>query len=73
MNYLHNMTYFDIYEKNANFKGSSIAIHFETEDITYSDLFLQTAKLASGLKSLNLPESSRIAVLCKNHPVFFHL
>ena len=73
MNYLHNLTYFDIYEKNARFKGSSTAIHFKTQDITYSDLFLQTAKLANGLKTLNLPAGSRIAVLCKNHPAFFHL
>jgi len=73
MNSLHNFTFFDIYEKNAFYKGSSCAIHWEAEDITYSDLFLQTAKLANGLKNLNLPAGSRIAVLCKNHPVFFHL
>ena len=73
MNYLHNLSFFDIYEKNALYKGSSCAIHWEAEDITYSDLFLQTARLANGLKDLNLPVGSRIAVLCKNHPAFFHL
>ena len=73
MNSLHNLTYFDIYEKNARYKGSSCAIHFKAEDVTYSDLFLQTAKFANGLKRLNLPTGSRIAVLCKNHPAFFHL
>jgi long-chain acyl-CoA synthetase len=73
MNDLHNLTFFDIYEKNALYKGSTCAIHWEAEDITYSDLFLQTAQLANGLKNLNLPAGSRIAVLCKNHPAFFHL
>lgn len=73
MNSLHNLTFFDIYEKNARFKGSSCAIHSESEDTTYSDLFLQTAKFANGLKALGHPAGSRIAVLCKNHPVFFHL
>ena len=73
MNSLHNLTFFDIYEKNALYRGSFCAIHWKTEDITYSDLFLQTAKFANGLKSLGLPPGSRIAVLCKNHPVFFHL
>ena len=73
MNSLHNLTFFDIYEKNALYKGSACAIHWENEDTTYSDLFLQTAKLANGLKNLNLPAGSRIAVLCKNHPAFFHL
>lgn len=73
MDRLRNLTYFDIYEKNARFNGTSCAIHYETEDITYSALYSQTAKFANGLKSLNLSKGSRIAILCKNHPVFFHL
>jgi len=73
MNDLHNLTFFDIYEKNALYNGSSIAINWKDENTSYSDLFLQTAKLATGIKSLNLPCGNRIAVLCKNHPAFFHL
>lgn len=73
MNSLHNLTYFDIYERNALYTGSSCAIHWKGSDITYSDLFLQAGKLANGLKNLNLAFGSRVAVLCKNHPVFFHL
>ena len=69
----HNLTYFDIYEKNALYNGERCAIHWKTEDITYSDLFSQTARFARGLKALNLGAGSRIAVLCKNHPIFFHL
>ncbi len=73
MNSLHSLTCFDIFEKNALYNGSASAIHWNDKDITYADLFMQTARLAGGLKSLNLPDKSRIAVLCKNHPVFFHL
>ncbi|WP_457553203.1 AMP-binding protein [Desulfobacula sp.] len=73
MDYLHDLTFFDIYEKNALYNGSSCALHFEAQDTTYADLFSQTAKFARGLKNLNLKPGSRIAVLCKNHPVFFHL
>ncbi|OGR22053.1 MAG: acyl-CoA synthetase [Desulfobacterales bacterium RIFOXYA12_FULL_46_15] len=73
MNSLHNLTCFDIFEKNALYNGASPAIHWNGQDITYADLFAQTTKLSHGLKSLNLPAQSRIAVLCKNHPVFFHL
>jgi len=73
MNRLHDMTFFDIYEKNALYNGTACALHWEAQDITYADLFLQTARLANGLKDLNLPAGSRIAVLCKNHPIFFHL
>jgi len=73
MNSLYNMTFFDIYQKQALYQGSSSAIHWEGGDITYSELFSQTAKFAAGLEKMNLPSGSRIAVLCKNHPVFFHL
>lgn len=73
MNYLHNLTFFDIYEKNALYNGKTCAIHWKKQDTTYADLFLQTARFANGLKHLNLPSGSRIAVLCKNHPAFFHL
>ncbi len=73
MSNLHSLTFFDLYEKNSLYQGDSCAIQCGTEEITYSDLFLQTTKFANGLKNLDLPAGSRIAVLCKNHPVFFHL
>ncbi len=73
MNDLHNLTFFDIYEKNALYNGRACAIRWEDMDTSYASLFSQTARLASGLKKLNLKAGSRIAVLCKNHPVFFHL
>ena len=73
MKNLRNLTFFDIYEKNALHNGASCAIHWGADVITYSDLFAQTSRFASGLKNLNLPAGSRIAVLCKNHPSFFHL
>jgi acyl-CoA synthetase (AMP-forming)/AMP-acid ligase II len=73
MNNLHSLTFFDIYEKNALYKADSCAIRWGNEETSYSELFLQTARFAGGLKDLNLPAGSRIAVLCKNHPVFFHL
>jgi len=73
MDDFHNLGFFDIYEKNALYKSSAPAIHWGTEETTYSELFIETAKLAKGLKSLNLEPGARVAVLCKNHPVFFHL
>ncbi len=73
MDDFHNLGFFEIYEKNALYKSSATAIHWETENTTYSELFIETAKLAKGLKNLNLEPGTRVAVLCKNHPVFFHL
>ncbi len=73
MDTLHHLTYFDIYEKNALYRGGSTAVLCEGKSSTYADLFDQTARFAAGLKSLDLPAGSRIAVLCKNLPVFFHL
>lgn len=73
MDSLYSLTYFDIFEKNAIYNGSSCAIHWNNQEITYSTLFEQSKRLAGGLQSLNLQPKSRIAVICKNHPVFFHL
>jgi len=78
MDNFHNLSFFDIYEKNALYNGSNTAIYDgDCENgygaITYSDLFQKTARLANSLKRLNLPSKSRIAILCKNHPLFFHL
>ncbi len=73
MDSLHNLTIFDIYEKNALHKGNLDAIVCNELSISYASLFSATSKLAAGLKRLNLPTGSRIAVLCKNHPVFFEL
>ncbi len=73
MNDLHNLSFFNIYEKNALYNGTACALHWENKDTSYAELFSQTAGLANGLKSLNLKAGSRIAILCKNHPVFFHL
>ena len=73
MDSLYNLTVFDVYQKNALYKGNAPALHYHGEDTTYASLFKQTSQFANGLKKLGLPPGSRIAVLCKNHPVFFHL
>lgn len=71
MNRLHQLSFFDIYEKNAQLLKNRPAIHRDHQEITFDDLFAQTAGLAAGLSSL--PPRTRVGVLCKNHPVFFHL
>ncbi len=67
------LSFFDIYEKNALYKGSSTAVYWDRQETTYAELFSKTARLASGLEKLNLDRSARVAVLCRNHPLFFHL
>lgn len=73
MNSLRNLTYYDIYEKNALFRADAPAVSWNDQDTSYAELFDKTTRLADGLKSLNLPAGSRIGILCKNHPAFFHL
>ena len=73
MNTLQSLNIFDIYEKNAESQGILPAINFNAIDSTYAELFEKTAKLAKGLKDLNLTPGSRVALLCKNHPAFFHI
>lgn len=73
MDSLYNLTVFDIYQKNALYKGNSPAVYYNGENTSHASLFSQTAQFANGLKKFGLPPGSRIAVLCKNHPVWFHL
>ena len=73
MNSLYSLNFFNIYEKNARLNSDHCAIHWNNEDISYSELFLQTGQLAKGLFDLNLNPGSRIAILSSNHPLFFHL
>ncbi len=73
MNDSHELSVFNFYEKNALHKANSCAIHHNNKNITHAQLFSQTARFANGLKKLNLAPGARIAILCKNHPVFFHL
>ncbi len=73
MNETQQLSLFDVYEKNARYRGDSCALYFREQEISHRELFDQTARLAGGLAQLNLPPGSRIAILCKNHPVFFHL
>ena len=73
MDDFQNLGFFDIYEKNALFNGNANAIYWDCTNTTYSELFLKTAQLAAGLNNLTLEPGTRVAVLCKNHPLFFHL
>jgi len=73
MNTLQSLNIFDIYESNSDSKGNLPALNFNSADLTYKDLFDQTRSLAQGMKDLSLEPGSRVAVICQNHPVFFHL
>lgn len=71
MNQLHQLRFFDIYDKNARLLKHHPALIWQHQPISYADLFDQTRRLAAGLSFL--PPQTRVAVLCRNHPVFFHL
>ncbi|HKJ99973.1 MAG TPA: AMP-binding protein [Desulfotignum sp.] len=70
-NSVHQLSFFDIYEKNARNLKNMPALHWNGQDTSHADLFSHAAQLAAGLSSLS--PGTRVAVLCKNHPVFFHL
>ncbi len=71
MNQLHQLGFFDIYEKNARILKQHPALYWDSQQISHADLLDQTVHLAAGLSFL--PPKTRVAVLCRNHPVFFHL
>ena len=73
MNSPYQLTLFDIYQKNALLFSERTAVHWDTGEETFSQLLDNTCRLAAGLGALNLTPGSRIAVLAKNLPAFFHL
>ncbi len=58
-------------KKNARLFKDKTALHWCDQETSFSDLYDQTQSLAVGLSSLET--GTRVAVLCKNHPIFFHL
>jgi len=73
MNTPYELTLFDIYQKNALMFKERTAVHCDTGKETFSQLLDNTCRLAAGLEKLDLSPGTRIAVLAKNHPAFFHL
>lgn len=73
MGNIRNLSFFDIYEKNALHNASLPALIQDNHTTTHAALFSKTTQLANGLNRLNLQSGARIAILSKNHPVFFHL
>lgn len=73
MNSPYDLTLFDIYQKNALLFEEKTAVHWDTGEETFGQLLDRTCSLARGLSSLKLSPGTRVAVLAKNHPAFFHL
>ncbi|MCG8683329.1 MAG: AMP-binding protein [Desulfobacterales bacterium] len=73
MNSLYNLTMFDFYQRNTLLNKTGCAIHFNGEDHSFDTLFQDTCRLINGLAALKLPAGTRVAILSKNHPAFFHL
>lgn len=71
MNNLYSLTLFDFFHKNTLLNKEATAIHWKGGDTSFQALYTQTCQLTAGLSELNLPKNARVAVLAKNHPVFF--
>ncbi|WDP91768.1 MAG: AMP-binding protein [Desulfobacter sp.] len=73
MNNLHGLTLFDFFQKNALQHKNAAALHWDGKNISFQALFARTCALTAGLAALNLSPNARVAVLAKNHPIFFEL
>jgi len=73
MNSPYELTLFDIYQKNALLFNERTAVHWDTGEETFKQVLDNTCRLTAGLGQLDLSPGTRIAVLAKNHPAFFHL
>ena len=73
MNKTHQLTVFDFFHRNAQMNGSGCALYYNGETRTHSELFDDACRLTCGMARLNLPAGTRVAVVAKNCPAFFHL
>lgn len=73
MNTPHQLTVFDFFHRNALVNGQGCALYFNGETRSHAELFDDACRLTSGMATLNLPAGTRVAVVAKNHPAFFHL
>ena len=72
-NSLYSLTVFDFFYRNTLLNKKGCAIHSNGEDHSFDRLFNDTCALVNGMAALDLSPGSRIAVVVKNHPAFFHL
>jgi long-chain acyl-CoA synthetase len=73
MNKTHQLTVFDFFHRNAQMNGSGCALYYNGQTRTHSDLFDDACRLTCGMAGLNLAAGTRVALVAKNHPAFFHL
>lgn len=73
MNTPHQLTVFDFFHRNALMNGPGCALYYNGETRSHSELFDDACRLTSGMATLNLAAGTRVAVVAKNHPAFFHL
>lgn len=73
MNKTHQLTVFDFFHRNAQMNGPGCALYYNGESRSHSELFDDACRLTCGMAQLNLDAGTRVAVVAKNCPAFFHL
>lgn len=73
MNTPHQLTVFDFFHRNALMNGPGCALYYNGETRSHSELFDDACRLTCGMAKLDLAAGTRVAVIAKNHPAFFHL
>ncbi|MDD9301821.1 MAG: AMP-binding protein [Desulfobacter sp.] len=73
MDPVYNLSLFDFFHRNSLLNKDRCAIHWDGQDTSFQDLYDETCALCQGLSKLNLAPNTRVAILAKNHPVFFQL
>ncbi|NDY71004.1 long-chain fatty acid--CoA ligase [Desulfobacter hydrogenophilus] len=73
MNTPHQLTVFDFFHRNTQMNGPGCALYYNGETRSHLELFDDACRLTCGMAKLNLAAGTRVAVIAKNHPAFFHL
>ena len=62
---------YDIFKRNAYMAGNDTALVYQNQRLNFSELLLQTHKMAAGLSRQGITKGQRVAVLAYNRPQWF--
>lgn len=66
-------TLLDLLRRFAGERPQATALLFGGERLTFAELDRRSSQLANGLVSKGIRTGDRIAILARNHPVFYEL
>ncbi len=68
---MHDLTLYDLFERNASLYGNQPALRYDEGQMTYRELAEQSRALARALTQQGLEKGDRVAILANNSEAYF--